>query len=79
MGAWLRAPPRRMEGPAKSKWLREEGDADWLERGGRGNRLPKSGESSYATERIRAVHGSKFRGQDQVVQNATMIREKNVH
>lgn len=28
-GNWLRAPPRRVGGASKSKWLREEGDGEW--------------------------------------------------
>lgn len=28
-GSWLKAPLRRASGPVKSKWLREDGDADW--------------------------------------------------
>lgn len=27
-GSWLRAQPRRNSGPAKSKWLSEDGDTD---------------------------------------------------
>lgn len=34
-GNWLKAPPRRMVGPVKSKWLREDGDMDWEDRAGR--------------------------------------------
>lgn len=41
-GAWLRAPPRRMDGNNnKSKWLREEGDGDWEIRVGKDNSQPK--------------------------------------
>lgn len=28
-GGWLRAPPRRAAGQERSKWLRDERDADW--------------------------------------------------
>lgn len=28
-GAWLRAPPRRLAGQTKSKWLRDDGDGGW--------------------------------------------------
>lgn len=42
-GNWLRAPPRRAAGQSKSKWLREEGDADWEERIGRDNSIPRFG------------------------------------
>lgn len=28
-GVWLRAPPRRMTGQERSKWLRDERDVDW--------------------------------------------------
>lgn len=36
-GVWLRAPPRRMAGQGKSKWLREEGDDCWGDRYGKDN------------------------------------------
>lgn len=39
-GVWLRAPPRRGGGQGSSKWLREEDDAGWEERIGRGNNYP---------------------------------------
>lgn len=41
-GTWLRAPPRRAAGQSTSKWLREEGDADWVGRIGRENRTAGS-------------------------------------
>ncbi|KAL1805925.1 hypothetical protein ACET3Z_028993 [Daucus carota] len=46
-GSWLRAPPRRSSAPAKSKWLREDGDIDWEERRGRVNVNARSGEGSW--------------------------------
>ena len=36
-GHWLRAPPRRVAGGSKSKWLREEGAGDWGPRKGMDN------------------------------------------
>lgn len=36
-GNWLKAPPRRMAGTVKSKWLREEDDDSWESRVGREN------------------------------------------
>lgn len=47
-GSWLREPPRRVAGQAKSKWLREEGDADWEARSGRNNSFLKSRDSGGA-------------------------------
>lgn len=49
-GSWLRATSRRMAGPVKSKWLRDEGDTNWEERIGRFKTIPKSGESSCVGE-----------------------------
>ncbi|KAL8128305.1 hypothetical protein AgCh_015044 [Apium graveolens] len=46
-GSWLRAPSRRAPGPAKSKWLREDGDTDWELRQGRVNDSKKSGENRF--------------------------------
>lgn len=34
-GTWLRAPPRRVAGMEKSRWLREERDEDWSKNFGR--------------------------------------------
>lgn len=42
-GTWLRAPSRRGSGQSSSKWLREEGDAEWEERIGRDNRNQRFG------------------------------------
>lgn len=42
-GAWLRAPPRRLAGQAKSKWLRDDGDSEWEFKMGKSNDTPKSG------------------------------------
>lgn len=39
-GNWLRAPPRRVAGQDKNKWLREEGDVDWEARGCRSYNIP---------------------------------------
>lgn len=50
-GSWLRAPPRRMAGPVKSKFLREDGDSDWEVRLGRVNAGPKFAENSYAQDK----------------------------
>lgn len=36
-GGWLRAPPRRAAGQEKSKWLRDERDADWGRKLGKDN------------------------------------------
>lgn len=65
-GSWLRAPPRRMSGPAKSKWLREDGDADWEDRLGRVNVNAKSGENSYEKDGNKLIIGRDFRGQKQI-------------
>lgn len=46
-GSWLRAPPRRVAGQPKSRWLRDEGDVDWEARKGRDNNIPQSGGSGY--------------------------------
>lgn len=48
-GAWLRAPPRRMAGLAKSKWLPEDGDSDWEVRFGMVNGEARSGEGGYTS------------------------------
>lgn len=40
-GSWLRAPPRRLAGQERSKWLREENDAGWEARIGRGGNGPR--------------------------------------
>lgn len=62
-GTWLRAMPRRASGQTKSKWLRDEGDADWEKQIGRGNRIPQSGESGYESGDILALQkgGGRFR------------------
>lgn len=39
-GGWLRAPPRRVVNQNRSKWLRDENDADWEARIGRENPIP---------------------------------------
>lgn len=36
-GQWLRAPPRKMAGSNRSKWLREEGDGEWRRKEGKDN------------------------------------------
>lgn len=36
-GQWLRAPPRKMTGGNRSKWLREEGDGEWGRKDGKDN------------------------------------------
>lgn len=46
LGSWLRAPPRRVAGAPKSKWLREEGDGDWNLRYGKDNSQQQNGEGS---------------------------------
>lgn len=50
-----------MAGQEKSKWLRDEGDADWEVWISRDNSFPKSGESGYE-------HGGK-----QVIQKYSEI------
>lgn len=54
-GSWLRAIPRRASAQTKSKWLRDEGDADWEQRIGRDNNFPQSGGSGYASGEIFAI------------------------
>lgn len=44
-GSWLRATSRRMGGPAKSRWLREEGDNDWEARPGQYSSFRDQGDS----------------------------------
>lgn len=54
-GVWLRAPPRRAIGSGSSKWLREEGDADWVERIEKENRKTRptgSNSGSQDTEEV---------------------------
>lgn len=46
-GSRLQAPTRRGPGMVKSKWLREDGDADWEVRQGRGKGSVISGEGRY--------------------------------
>lgn len=46
-GSWLRAPPRRVAGTVKSKWLREDCDTDWEARQGRFKINVKLGDGSY--------------------------------
>lgn len=41
-GNWLRAPPRRVAGPVRSKWLRDEGDMEWEAKIGRANSIPEN-------------------------------------
>lgn len=43
-GSWLRAPPRRVGGASKSKWLREEGDGEWGQKYGMDNYQQQSRE-----------------------------------
>lgn len=45
-GSWLRAPPRRVAGAPKSKWLREDGDGDWNLIYGKDNSQQQNGEGS---------------------------------
>lgn len=42
-GVWFRAPPRRLAGQLKSKWLRDDGDGDWKTKVGKSINTPKSG------------------------------------
>lgn len=62
-GVWLLAPARRGIGQSGSKWLREEGDAEWTAKIGRANSIPyvsdenqgrkdkvQSGRSNYRTD-----------------------------
>lgn len=42
-GAWLRAPPRKLAGQVKSRWLRDDGDDDWESKIGRSNNKAKLG------------------------------------
>ncbi|KAK1365679.1 hypothetical protein POM88_041240 [Heracleum sosnowskyi] len=52
-GNWLRAPPRRPAGQGKSKWLRDDGDADWEARFGRDNSFPQyAGDNSGVTDEV---------------------------
>lgn len=39
-GSWLRAPSRWGAGQGGSKWLRDEGDAEWTAKFGRENNFP---------------------------------------
>lgn len=59
--SWLRAPPRRSSGPARSKWLREEGDFGWEERADRGGACPKSQEFSFGRPANQLNQMSNFR------------------
>lgn len=64
-GSWLRAPPRRMAGPAKSKFLREDGDSDWEVRAGRVNAEAKFTENSYTQDRNQLIPRKVVRQQKQ--------------
>ncbi|KAL1825757.1 hypothetical protein ACET3Z_012535 [Daucus carota] len=71
-----KAPPRRLAGPAKSKWLREEGDADWVVRAGRGNNFAKSGESCYGKDGDQGDQGGNYGTKDQIVQYTAVTKDK---
>lgn len=61
-GAWLRAPPRRGAGQGGSKWLREEDDAEWPARVGRGNNLPDfAGDSKGKADLVQSVRRDIWR------------------
>lgn len=61
-----------MAGPAKSKWLRKEGDADWEERIGRVNSIPKSGEGSFTQEGNQLFPRSNFRQSEQSIRDVSL-------
>ncbi|KAL1826634.1 hypothetical protein ACET3Z_005046 [Daucus carota] len=66
-GAWLRAPPRRSAGLAKSKWLRDDGDDEWFSKVGRSNRSVKSGKVVRETSNDDNNQERNFRGKDEAV------------
>lgn len=49
-GAWLRAPPRRLAGQNKNKWLRDDGDGGWDFKIGKSNDDPKLREAVMPTD-----------------------------
>ncbi|KAL1812803.1 hypothetical protein ACET3Z_022868 [Daucus carota] len=50
-------------GPAKSKWLREDGDTEWEERQKRVNASVNSGDGSFGKLNIPLIQGRDFRNQ----------------
>lgn len=66
-GVWLKAPPRRVAGVVKIKWLRDEGDVNWGERNERHNNIPKSGVNQMR----------KFGNQDKVVTHIVAVKESS--
>lgn len=63
-GVWLKAPPRRVAGSARSKWLREEDDANWGGKSGTGIGIPKFGGSSYNGGANSKGYGEKLGNKD---------------
>lgn len=63
-GHWLRAPPCRAAGVGRSKWLRDEGDAEWEFKLGNDNHKEQfSGNSSMSGEK-EADQGCDIRRKD---------------
>lgn len=60
-GVWLRAPPRRVAGQSSSKWLREEGDTNWVERIERENRKARFTGANSGSQDNGGVIRSDFR------------------
>lgn len=72
-GAWLRAPPRRVAGQVKSKWLRDGGDDDWESKNGRSNSSVISGR--VVTEEWN--QGQNFRGKDKASSITDLLKNSN--
>ncbi|XP_074376703.1 uncharacterized protein LOC141718222 [Apium graveolens] len=71
-GPWLRATPRRGLNQGRSKWLRDEDDAEWEAKIGRSNNCPPftGGNFGDMDNNLTVVHDSSMRanlGKDKVV------------
>lgn len=69
-GAWSRAPPRRIAGQLKSKWLHDGGDDDWESRNGRAN-------NSVILGRVSENQGQNSRGKDKEVVTNPIFQNLN--
>lgn len=76
-GIWLKAPPRRVAGQAKSKWLHEDEDDDWAVRVGRHNNLPQSGKGGYDQMGIQTNQGREIRRVNQERKELAVISDKD--
>lgn len=73
-GVWLRATPRRAAGHGSSKWLREEGNTEWVEKIERENRKARYTGDNYGNQNNEEVARRDFR--DNVSKQLTTSGEK---